>query len=155
MTKTGGKMAENNTVEWNDRFVLGVPEIDRQHRELVNMANNLFTSCLAGRKRASDSFKRTLRAAAAYVRKHFAEEERIMRKSGYPLYREHRAEHKRFMLELLQQNQAYITGRKYVPNSFARYLKDWILAHIALKDKDWADYVLAKEAADYPLPCAA
>jgi hemerythrin len=148
-------MAENNIVEWNDRFVLGVPQIDRQHRELVNLANNLFANCRAGREEASDSFKRTLRAAASFVRKHFGEEERIMRRAGYPLWRRHRAEHKRFMKELLRQNQAYSDGKANVPHSFARFLKEWILSHIAVKDKDWADYLQAKEAAEYPLPCAA
>jgi hemerythrin len=38
--------------------------------------------------------------------------------------------------------QSFQDGRKFVPNNFVRFLKDWILSHIAIQDTLYAKYIV-------------
>ena len=33
---------EIKKIEWNDEYLLGVPEIDKQHKKLIAIANELY-----------------------------------------------------------------------------------------------------------------
>jgi hemerythrin len=47
------------------------------------------------------------------------------------------------VIKVLQDVRDFENGKKFVPNLFVRYLKDWILAHIAVEDKKYAEHILA------------
>jgi hemerythrin len=43
---------------------------------------------------------------------------------------------------MVEDVQSFQEGRKFVPNNFVRFLKDWILSHIAIEDTQYARYIL-------------
>ncbi|MDR3146383.1 MAG: bacteriohemerythrin, partial [Treponema sp.] len=116
--------------------------IDEQHKDLVNFTNDLYESCLAGDKAARKHFHITIHKTVNYIKNHFATEERIMEKIKYPGLMEHKREHESFVKQVFDDVKNYESGKKYVPNVFVRFLKDWILTHVALVDKKYADYIL-------------
>ncbi|MDR0636972.1 MAG: bacteriohemerythrin [Treponema sp.] len=127
-------------VTWEDRYALGIPFIDAQHKELVRLTNELFLSCQGGT--ANDIFRETIKAAVKYVAEHFSAEEAMMSRIKYPGLAEHKKEHEVFVQKVLEDVQHFEAGRAFVPNTFVRFLKDWILTHIAMSDKKYADYIM-------------
>jgi hemerythrin len=130
-------------VEWNERYSLGIPKIDEQHKELLRLTNELYAACLNDDNEAKEQFKNTISALVHYVSEHFSAEERLLERVKYPKYAEHKAEHESFVKKMLEQVSCFKEGKSFVPNNFVRYLKDWILSHIAVSDKHYATYIFA------------
>jgi hemerythrin len=76
-----------------------------------------------------------------YIKVHFATEEKIMLAMHYPGYTEHKKCHDRFILEILYNIREYETEKHYTLFSFTKYLKDWVLSHIGVVDKQYFLYV--------------
>ena len=128
-------------VEWDDRYLVGIPLVDEQHKELITMTNTLYRGCLEGDAKAKIYFMQTIHGTVDYVKHHFSAEEKILESVNYPDIGEHKREHEGFIRQIFEQVKSFEGGKKFVPNDFVRYLKDWILAHIALTDKKYAEYI--------------
>ncbi|MDR1239429.1 MAG: bacteriohemerythrin [Treponema sp.] len=135
-------MKENELIHWGDRYRIGIPLIDEQHKTLIDMTNTLYLGCLEGDESANAYFLKTIHEAVDYVRFHFTTEEKLLERINYPGLTAHKKEHENFVKEILQQVQAFQEGKKFVPNIFVRYLRDWVLTHIAVSDKLYARYLV-------------
>jgi hemerythrin len=135
-------MQDTNLVEWDDQYVVGIPLIDEQHKTLINMTNELYLGCLKGDAAAEAYFLKTIHKAVDYVRFHFSSEEKLLNRIGYPNFTAHKKEHEDFAREIIQQVEAFQAGKKFVPNVFVRFLRDWVLTHIAVSDKGYAKYLV-------------
>jgi hemerythrin len=129
-------------VEWDEKYSVGIPLIDNQHKELIRLTNKLYQGCLGGDEKAREFFMITVRGVLDYVKYHFSAEENLLKNAKYPLLEDHKKEHESFVLQLVNDVKSYHDGRKFVPNSFVRYLRDWILSHIAMTDTQYAKYIL-------------
>ena len=52
-------------------------------------------------------------------------------------------QHELFIKEILNAVNAYKNGKQFVPNSFVRFLRDWLFNHILIDDKEWARHYFA------------
>ena len=128
-------------VEWDARYSIGIPLIDDQHKQLILMTNELYKACRYGGLEAKEQFKATVHKAVRYVKYHFSTEEQIMAKINYPIMDPHKKGHKDFVQELLCQVRDFEEGKRFVPYLFVRYLRDWVLSHIALTDSHIGEYL--------------
>ena len=135
-------------VEWNSRLILGIKLMDDQHEKLVQLTNNLHLACLKNREIAKRYFIETAHEAVRYADYHFSTEEQMMIFLGYPEYRNHKREHEGFIKEILRQAFMFADHKNLVPNRFVQYLRDWIMSHIAVCDKAFANYILSYENCD-------
>jgi hemerythrin len=136
-------MAERvNFVEWDERLSVGIPLIDRQHQKLLDITNDLYFACRQGGKLIKSQFMVTVKGAVDYVGYHLGTEDKIMRRVKYPEYGAHKKEHDDFVQELLRQISDYQSGRTFAPYALVRYLRDWILSHIAFTDLKLGKYLL-------------
>lgn len=134
-------------VVWDSRFNLGIDAMDTQHKKLVEMCNDLFRGCLLGSDEANTYFKRVIKEAVAYVQTHFSDEEKILTYYKYPELTHHKQQHEEFVKEVLHQVAEFEKGASFVPNQFARFLRDWTLQHIAVEDQKYAKHILAVQTA--------
>jgi hemerythrin len=134
-------MANKNFVEWIDNYSIGIPLIDSQHRRLIDVTNKLFKGCLGGDDEARRFFLKTIHEAVDYVQYHFTTEEKIMARIDYPEYVSHKGQHQDFVRELVAEVQSFQAGKRFVPNMMVRYLRDWVLTHIAMTDKKMGLYI--------------
>ncbi|MDR0669342.1 MAG: bacteriohemerythrin [Treponema sp.] len=137
-------MSDESTilVKWDDKYSVGIPLIDEQHKELIRLTNELYQGCLAGDAAAQDFFFTTIHKAMDYVKYHFSAEERILENIKYPYLAEHKKQHDDFVFKMVEDVKSFQGGRKFVPNNFVRFLKEWILSHIAIVDTQYAKYII-------------
>lgn len=126
---------------WKDNMLIGVPEIDAQHKELCRRIDDLFAACAQGRGR--DELGKTVAYLEDYTKQHFGNEEKLQQKVGYPLCREHKAMHTGFLnsvaelrKELDQKGPTIAMVAKI--NSV---VVDWLINHIQKMDTGIAPYV--------------
>lgn len=85
-------------IEWSPNFALGVAKVDADHRELIELINQLHERLKLGENQSAvfnlfaDLYGR--------VTKHFAYEEAIMRSRHYDQYEEHQADHQCLLDEI-------------------------------------------------------
>lgn len=80
------------TVRWLDSFEIGVPEIDAEHRAIVDLLAGIVARLGAG---ALDQVPAACDALRATAVRHWANEERRLEAAGFPQLAEHREVHRR------------------------------------------------------------
>ena len=133
--------SEFTFITWDISYATGIPLIDSQHRELVNLTNQLYNACRGGNEKAGSAFKEAMSAMVEYVRFHFSTEQKLLERINYPDYKKHKMMHDTLIKDILEAAQNYHEGKKFVPNQFVRTLKEWVFGHIAVYDKNYSFYV--------------
>lgn len=85
-------------LEWKDEYLLGIDEIDLQHKRIFDCIVTVAEEGLTKRDRwAADS---SIVQLVGLLQQHFALEECLMRILGYPDLQRHIEEHRQFNAEL-------------------------------------------------------
>lgn len=132
-------------IEWSSDFALGIDEIDEQHRELVGMINALDASSHGDYR--PETTRRLLSQLGAYVRDHFALEERLMAggRCTPEFVNRHCGEHAYFRSVLKDLTSDFENGRRSITVPLIEYLVHWLLHHIAVVDRAMAKQLNATE----------
>jgi hemerythrin len=134
-------MGVGSLIAWKDAYSVGIPTIDAQHQELINLTDCLNQACISGTETGRVYFKKVMHDLVQYVTFHFSAEEKIMERIGFPGLAEHKKEHEQFVKKVLEEVKNFESGKAIVPNIFVRYLWDWILTHIAKTDQKYGVYI--------------
>ena len=123
----------SNSADWmafNDSHLVGVAEIDAQHRQLVRLVNDLNRDISANAEQPH--IDRLFDGLMNFTIHHFQTEHRFMLEHHYPDTSAHDLEHGKLTAELRQiiQNLG-IEGDLLV----LQKIKDWLIAHIRNSDK--------------------
>jgi hemerythrin len=133
-------MPENTLIQWSDVLKTGIEEIDGQHKQLVDLTNELYRSCLDGFD-TQNVFKDIMGRMVEYVKFHFSAEMVILERIKFPESADHKKQHDELIVKILDAAKDSKDGTKFVPNNFVRTLKDWIVGHIAVYDKAYALFI--------------
>jgi len=131
----------SNLVTWSSTYSVGVRSIDAQHMELINLVNDMYNHIVGDEKAERAYFKKIIHNAVEYVKVHFATEEKILLATKFPGYVEHKRAHDLFILNVIENIRDYEEGKKINLAAFTHFLKDWILSHIAVMDKQYFLYL--------------
>jgi hemerythrin len=133
-------MAQSELVKWASTFSVGVKLIDDQHKELLKLTNDLFNHCVGDEEAERAYFKKVISRAVDYVKVHFSTEEKIMIATKFQGYWEHKREHDAFVLTVVEQVRSFNEGKPFTLLAFTKFLKEWVLTHIAVSDKKYFEY---------------
>lgn len=134
-------MGDNSLIEWKTVYSVSIPAIDAQHQELINLTNCLNQACMNGTESGRIYFQKVVHELVQYVKFHFSAEEKLMERIGFPGLAEHKKEHEHFVKKVLEGVKNFESGKAIVPNTFVRYLLDWIVTHIAKTDQKYGAYI--------------
>lgn len=116
-------------IEWRKEFETGIPGVDHEHRELVDLINRLHEHMASGADKARVA--EFLGEVFARIAAHFALEESIMRKHAYDEYEAHKAEHERLLDEIRDIMDSASTA---YASSLSTVVHDWFVNHFKSKD---------------------
>lgn len=123
-----------NEIEWTSDFLIGIEELDFEHKDLIKTINRLHQE-LAEHADTAD-IKGTLGDIHVRMQSHFALEEHVMQEHKYPYYTEHRLEHVKLLDTLTEQMVKYESDPDSVDfKATEDTLKTWIVHHILNSDK--------------------
>jgi hemerythrin-like metal-binding protein len=120
-------------VEWRDDFATGVASIDHEHREMVELLNQIFEKLETETDR--DAVADFLGEVHARIAAHFALEEQIMRQKSYDQYEDHKTDHERLLDDIrdimdAHEDDSYAQHK----HAFAERLEAWFVDHFKTRD---------------------
>lgn len=133
---------------WKDKYELGVPLIDTQHKELfrrVDLFMQTLRSPLSWEEKV-EKVNETLEFMKAYVVTHFQDEEAYQEKIGYPGLNEHKALHGgmvAYVIEVAAQYEQQGYDERLM-QQFGGKLLAWLINHVASEDQQIGAYEKAK-----------
>ena len=132
-------------LEWNDSFLIGVEEVDRQHRHLVDILNRVHAAMQAGSP--PREMMRVMQDLVNYTKYHFDTEERAMRNARYPELAGHQQKHRAMVAKVEAFSEEMMTGKATVTMRLMVFLKEWLAKHILETDRRFGEYVAGRQAA--------
>lgn len=129
-------------IKWENRYSVKIAKFDEQHQQLVGMINQLYEAMKVGKGQLE--LGKILEDLVDYTRKHFASEEALMLKHGYPNYTQHKTSHDRLTQQVIEFKNQYHEGKIGLSIQMMNFLKEWLVNHILDEDKDYSNFFQAK-----------
>jgi hemerythrin-like metal-binding protein len=142
-------MHGHEPIVWNDTLVMGVEEIDDQHRILVKTLNEAGVKLSGNRDTALlEQITRDLLSYAIY---HFETEEALMEDYNYQgVHPEdaaaHAQQHRSFSAKVVAVREGLKSGTPISREDLLSFLNGWLVGHIMNTDKKLAAFLIAKRS---------
>jgi hemerythrin len=121
-----------NLIEWKDEFSVGVPSIDYEHKQLIELINQLNEMAQWGN--SYDNVIDALGEIHVQISAHFALEEKIMRDLRYDDYAGHKADHENLLDELRDIMDQVDDDGGYDESRLGDELNRWFSVHFGTHD---------------------
>lgn len=126
-------------ITWKAKYLVDNPVIDKQHRELVNIINELYDAIKD--KGDIDYAFITYKELMNYTETHFSEEEEILRKANYPDLERHIKTHQKLKAKVIELKEHFEEDKKEICLETFLFLKSWITDHILAEDTKYAPFI--------------
>jgi hemerythrin len=120
-------------LKWDPELNLGLDLIDVQHKNLVDIINEL-VNCL-NEKHLPRSSITIIQALIDYANYHFEFEEEYAKEMGFELSEVHLIEHKEFVEKIVEIRDRMDSDRDKILIELILYLKGWLYMHLQGSDK--------------------
>lgn len=117
-----------NSITWTDNYIIGIDEIDQQHKYLFSLINKMI-QCSDEKSK----FQLYLKHLNEYTIWHFNAEENLMKSIGYDNYQQHQKSHLSLIKKLRKKSKAALKNpmKREKLNDF---LVRWLLLHVLGED---------------------
>ena len=119
-------------VVWNPLFELKVPTMDEQHKEIVNIMNNIVEQLESGK--IDDELKTKCQKALVFVANHFSDEEKLLEDIGYPDLDKQKEMHKEIMAKLKDVKAEIDIGEDIISEGIVEESREMFKKHILEED---------------------
>lgn len=124
---------------WSSDLSVNVAEMDRQHKKLIDLINELFDAMSSGK--GKDVIGKILDSLMEYTKTHFASEERMMQIHNYPEQSAQQSEHTKLTKQVMELQGKFKGGSVSITLETMNFLKDWLQNHILQNDKKYGPYL--------------
>ncbi|NEX19748.1 hemerythrin family protein [Thiorhodococcus mannitoliphagus] len=127
--------------DWSDVYLIGIPDIDEQHKGFFVASHQLYEGILG--REGKSAVVDAITFMRNYAEKHFDTEVDFMRKHAYPGLKEHLQQHAAFFRRLDElDNDLMIFGpSEDLADRALEITQDWLIDHIADEDMLYALHV--------------
>jgi len=125
-------------LHWSSDLETGIDVIDKQHRRIVDYLNELNSANSTGDLAVTNH---VLNELVDYTITHFAFEEELQEKAGYPFLRAHKRVHEIFVKRVAEFQTRAANGEN-VAAEILTMLQTWLINHIKGDDADYVECVV-------------
>ena len=122
-----------------------MPVLDLQHRQLIDMLNELHAAMSAAR--GQQVMGDLLLRLSNYARTHLETEERLLRAHDYPQFASHKAQHDAYVARMRDLQAQAQQGKVAMTVSVMSFLKEWWTRHILETDMEYSEFLKTRNAA--------
>lgn len=129
-------------IEWKDSMSVNVYKIDLQHKQLINIINELnqAMSSRSGNQAIGEIIKKLI----SYSMLHFRTEEELFDRYGYPQKALHKKEHAAFTAKVNDFKNKFNNGSIALTIEVMVFLSDWLQTHIRVSDQKYSPFFTSK-----------
>ncbi|MBN1118728.1 MAG: bacteriohemerythrin [Bacteroidales bacterium] len=128
-------------IKWNNKYNLGIEIIDQQHQNLVKIINDFYAEL---KTKTNDALiAELIDKMKDYIEYHFKSEEEMLEKNSYPNIEAHKTQHKEFVKKVKSLKSRYRKGEIILSFEVTSFLKEWLMQHILVSDKEYTKYIKA------------
>lgn len=133
-----GEKKEKELVHWQQKYEIGLPEIDEQHKKLAGLLNKVFDAAVT-EKRDHNFIKTILEEMEDYVKVHFASEEKYFKAAKYPKLKIHMEQHRAFEKKVAELRHEF-SNSFFDLRDVLDFVKNWFLEHTQGHDREFVDF---------------
>lgn len=115
---------KSGLLEWNNRFSVGNPELDKQHKRLLAIIDQVTDA--ADRQ----DLLQSLLDLNRYASDHFSYEETLLERCGYENIEEHAGLHEEFIAQI----GVFLSNQNLKKEELLSFLNHWWINHILVED---------------------
>jgi hemerythrin len=135
---TNDSSMEELFMKWRPDFELGIPEIDKQHKKIVELINSLNDAFM--KHETKGKLEGILNEMAEYAVYHFKTEEKLFVDRNFPFAKEHIQQHQQFARKVQDYKTKHEAGHS-VTFQVLIFLRKWLTDHILDSDREYVDIV--------------
>lgn len=130
-------------LSWEDSYSVGVAQIDKEHRQLIDMINKAYDSAEDGND--EKALKELVSGMRDFAFTHFATETELMKRHGYPDAENHLKMHKDFTVRATISS-SMPASKDWTLDAIKifQFLADWLNNHILETDKQLGKFLNEK-----------
>ena len=128
-------------MNWSKDYEIGIKIVDQQHEKLLNMINKLEGSM--GKENVLKVMGDILRGLVDYVKFHFQDEEKVMKRIAYPELERHKKLHEELVRQVTEILIKIKKGEVITAHELMGFLQRWLLDHIMAEDKKIGEFFFA------------
>ena len=121
---------------------MNVTVLDQQHQKLFDIVNDLELALRVGEGNAV--IEGILDRLVAYAGLHFAAEESLMERHGFPGLSTHQAQHEAFRDRMMTFLEKHRTAKPGVAVELLLFLQTWLKGHVLKTDKQYSPFLNAR-----------
>lgn len=119
-------------ITWKSGYSVGIDAVDHEHREMIDLINELHESLLAGS--GEPDITAFLGEIFRAISAHFALEERFMRQHRYDQADQHKQAHEELLDEIRDIMEGYETDPEGASKQLSSRLDIWFTDHFKTHD---------------------
>jgi methyl-accepting chemotaxis protein/hemerythrin len=127
-------------LDWSDELSVGIDVIDKQHMILVRSINLLATAI--ENKSERELLAAIFETLADYTVSHFAYEEELFDKYGFPETEHHKETHKALLEKVTTFKKKFDAGEEHLGPDMLKFLVEWLTKHIMGTDKRYSAFLI-------------
>ncbi len=124
-------------VIWDEKYSVGIAEIDEQHKQFVWIMDKL-SKAITDLK-PKEVLGQIFNDLDRYVSYHFSTEENYFKKFHYQGAGEHIEEHEKFIERLTEVKDKYSRDEMRLSLELISILSDWLVNHVHDMDRKYVD----------------
>ncbi len=128
-----------SVIQWSKEMELNIPEIDEQHKKLVELLNHFYEESRRGmHEEAVRDFLKELRDYLIY---HLDWEEKFLEEIGFEETEQHKKTHDMFKKFYAEEVNRYLKNKdEQALRELVAFTLSWLYTHIMKTDKKYAKY---------------
>jgi len=125
-------------IMWTDELSVGIPELDEQHRRLIDLLNEFYDAIERGDD--EQGIRKLVEGLEEYTVFHFCAEEEFLIEINYPDLENHQKAHQILISEVRSAQARYQNGDRKAIRELSAFTLAWLYSHILKVDKKYGDY---------------